>query len=74
MKDEIQRNGGRIMGEHVQISLDRYNDYLYYKEKFDSLIDVYNELVKIVGDEEFDLDNKIHSKIFEIYERLCNEI
>ena len=62
------------MSEHVQISLDRYNDFLYYKEKFDVLVNVYNELIKIIDNEDFDIDNHIHNKIYKIYERLCNEI
>lgn len=62
------------MNEYVQISLDRYNDYLLYKKKYDLLVDTHNELIEIINDEDFDFDNPIHKKVYKMYERLCNNL
>lgn len=63
--------------EFVQISLNRYNDFLDDNKKANLLYDVYNDIRNLV--DEMD-DNKtfekgtIESKIFKLYERLVNEI
>lgn len=59
------------MGEHVTISLERYNEYLLYKEKYDLLIETHNSLIDVLEDENFDLENPLHNKIYKIYEKLC---
>lgn len=59
------------MNEYVQITLDRYNEYLFYKEKYDLLLDTHNSLIKILEDENFDFNNPLHKKIYDIYAKLC---
>lgn len=59
------------MNEHVQITLDRYNEYLLYKKKYDLLIDTHNALIEILEDENFDFEDSLHKKIYKIYEKLC---
>ena len=62
------------MEEYVRISLERYDNFLEDSRKANLLYGVKKELIEIVDDEKFDLDKDIHSKIFKIYEKLCNEI
>ena len=62
------------MEEYVKISLERYDDFLEDNRKANLLYGVKKELIEIVDDENFVLNNDIHSKIFKIYEKLCNEI
>lgn len=59
------------MSECVIISLDRYNEFLLYKEKYDLLIETHNSLIEVLEDEKFDLENPLHKKIYKIYEKLC---
>lgn len=59
------------MSESVTISLERYNEYLLYKEKYDLLINTHNALIEVLEDENFDLENPLHNKIYKIYEKLC---
>ncbi len=59
------------MNESVTISLDRYNEFLLYKEKYDLLIETHNSLIEVLEDENFDLENPLHNKIYKIYEKLC---
>ena len=64
------------MNEFVQITLDRYNDFLDDK-KTNLLYDIYNEIRNIVDgadDDKVFKKDTIESKIFKIYERLANEI
>lgn len=60
--------------EHVQISLDRYHDFLDDNKKANLLYEIKKDLIEIIDDENFELEDPIHSKIFDIYARLCNEI
>ena len=62
------------MEEYVKISLERYDDFLEDNRKANLLYEVKKELIEIVDDENFVLNNNINSKIFKIYEKLCNEI
>ena len=62
------------MEEYVKISLERYDNFLEDNRRANLLYRVRKELIEIVDDEKFDLDKDIHSKIFKIYEKLCNEI
>lgn len=62
------------MEEYVKISLDRYNDFLDDNKKANLLYDIKKELIKIIDNEEFDTNDFIHTEIFKIYERLCEEI
>lgn len=59
------------MNESVTISLNRYNEYLLYKEKYDLLIEKHNSLIEVLEDENFDIENPLHYKIYKIYEKLC---
>lgn len=59
------------MNEYVQITLNRYNEYLLYKEKYDLLNDTHNALIKVLEDKDFDIENPLHEKIYKIYEKLC---
>lgn len=59
------------MNELVQISLDRYNDYLFYKERYNLLEDIHNSLIEIIEDKNFDLGNPLHEKIYKIYAKSC---
>ena len=61
------------MNEYVQITLDRYNKYLLYKEKYDLLIDTHNALIEVLEDENFDIKNKLHEKVYKIYEKIVLE-
>ena len=62
------------MEEYVRISLERYANFLEDNRRANLLYRVRKELIEIVDDKKFDLDKDIHSKIFKIYEKLCNEI
>lgn len=59
------------MNEYVQITLDRYNEYLLYKEKYDLLLDTHNSLIEVLEDENFDFTNPLHKKVYDIYAKLC---
>lgn len=59
------------MNESVTISLERYNEFLLYKEKYDLLIETHNSLIDVLEDENFDFNNPLHKKIYKIYEKLC---
>lgn len=65
---------GLKLEEYVRISLERYDNFLEDSRKANLLYGVKKKLIEIVDDEKFDLDKDIHSKIFKIYEKLCNEI
>lgn len=60
--------------ECVKISLNRYNDFLKSKKYEKLLYAAFGDIRRIVENEKFNLDDEIHSKIFKIYERLCNKI
>ena len=68
------RKEGLEMEEYVKISLDRYDDFLEDNRRVNLLYEVKKKLIEIVDDDDFVVDNKIHSKIFDIYAKLCNEI
>ncbi len=50
------------MNESVTISLDRYNEYLLYKEKYNLLIETHNSLIEVLEDENFNIENPLHKK------------
>lgn len=59
------------MNESVTISLDRYNEYLFYKEKYNLLIETQKSLADVLEAKNFDIENPLHYKIYKIYEKLC---
>lgn len=59
------------MNESVTISLDRYNEYLFYKDKFQLLENTIKDLSEVLEDEKFDIENSLHNKVYKIYEKLC---
>lgn len=61
------------MNESVTITLERYNEYLFYKEKFELLEKTRVYLSEILNDENFDIEDYLHKKIYSIYAKLCKE-
>lgn len=59
------------MNESVIISLERYNEYLFYKGKYELLEETRKDLGKVLNDEKFNLKNPLHCKIYDIYAKLC---
>lgn len=59
------------MNESVTISLDRYNEYLFYKEKYKLLEETRKALGEILNDKDFNFENPLHNDICDIYAKLC---
>lgn len=61
------------MNESVTISLEHYEELKAYKKQYEIYQDVIKDLVKIIEDKTFTLDNPIKKKIFDLYSKLVNK-
>lgn len=65
--------GGQAMTESVMISLEHYKELEAYKRQYEIYQDVRKDLVKIIEDKTFSLDNQLEKKIFDLYSKLVNK-
>lgn len=61
------------MTESVMISLEHYKELEAYKRQYEIYQDVRKDLVKIIEDKTFSLDNQLEKKIFDLYSKLVNK-
>ena len=61
------------MNESVTISLEHYEELKAYKKQYEIYQNVKKDLVKIIEDKTFTLDNPIEKKIFDLYSKLVNK-
>lgn len=65
--------GGQAMPESVTISLEHYEELKYYEKQFKVLKEVREDLIKILNDESFTIENEIDKKIYNIYEKIVRK-
>lgn len=61
------------MNESVTISLEHYEELKAYKKQYEIYQDVIKDLVKIIEDKTFTLDNPLEKKIFDLYAKLVSK-
>lgn len=61
------------MNESVTISLEHYEELKAYKKQYEIYQDIRKDLVKIIEDKTFTLDNPIEKKIFDLYAKLVSK-
>lgn len=61
------------MPESVTISLEHYEELKYYEKQFKVLKEVREDLIKILNDESFTIENEIDKKIYNIYEKIVRK-
>ena len=65
--------GGQAMTESVTISLEHYEELKYYEKQFNLLKEVREDLIKILNDKNFDIENEIDKRIYNIYEKIVRK-
>ena len=61
------------MVESVTISLEHYKELEFYKRQHELYQDIRKDLVKILEDETFNIDNPLEKKIYALYEKLVSK-
>ena len=61
------------MNESVIISLEHYEELKAYKKQYEIYQDVRKDLVKIIEDKTFNMDNPLEKKIFDLYAKLVSK-
>lgn len=61
------------MVESVTISLEHYKELEFYKKQHELYQDIRKDLVKILEDETFNIDNPLEKKIYALYEKLVSK-
>ena len=61
------------MNESVTISLEHYEELKAYKKQYEIYQDVRKDLVKIIEDKTFTMDNPLEKKIFDLYAKLVSK-
>ena len=61
------------MVESVTISLEHYKELEFYKRQHELYQDARKDLVKILEDETFNIDNPLEKKIYALYEKLVSK-
>lgn len=61
------------MNESVTITLEHYKELEFYKKQHEFYQDIRKDLVKIIEDKTFTLDNPLEKKIFDLYEKLVSK-
>lgn len=61
------------MNESVTISLEHYEELKAYKKQYEIYQDVREDLVKILEDKTFTMDNPLEKKIFDLYAKLVSK-
>ena len=65
--------GGQTMNESVTITLEHYKELEFYKKQHEFYQDIRKDLVKIIEDKTFSLDNPLEKKIFDLYAKLVSK-
>lgn len=61
------------MEESVIITLEHYKELEFYKKQHDFYQDIRKDLVEIINDKTFSLDNPLEKKIFDLYAKLVSK-
>ena len=61
------------MVESVTISLEHYKELEFYKKQHELYQDIRKDLVKILEDKTFNIDNPLEKKIYALYEKLVSK-
>ena len=61
------------MNESVTITLEHYKELEFYKKQHEFYQDIRKDLVKIIEDKTFSLDNPLEKKIFDLYAKLVSK-
>ena len=61
------------MEESVTITLEHYKELEFYKNQHEFYQDIRKDLVKIIEDKTFSLDNLLEKKIFDLYAKLVSK-
>ena len=61
------------MTESVMISLEHYKELEFYKKQHEFYQDIRKDLVKILEDKTFTMDNPLEKKIFDLYAKLVSK-
>lgn len=61
------------MTESVTISLEHYKELESYKKQHEFYQDIRKDLVKIIEDKTFTMDNPLEKKIFDLYAKLVSK-
>lgn len=61
------------MEESVTITLEHYKELEFYKKQHEFYQDIRKDLVKIIEDKAFSLDNALEKKIFDLYAKLVSK-
>ena len=61
------------MNESVTISLEHYEELKAYKKQYEIYQDVREDLVKILEDKTFTMDNPLEKRIFNLYAKLVSK-
>ena len=61
------------MAESVTISLEHYEELKYYEKQFKVLKEVREDLIKILNDETFTIEDEINKKIYNVYEKIVRK-
>lgn len=61
------------MVESVTISLEHYKELEFYKKQHEFYQNIRKDLVKILEDETFNIDNPLEKKIYALYEKLVSK-
>lgn len=61
------------MTESVTITLEHYKELELYKKQYEIFKDIREDLVKIIEDETFSLNNTIDKKVFDLYSKIVSK-
>ena len=61
------------MVESATITLEHYEELKYYEKQFEVLKEVREDLIKILNDEAFTIENEIDKKIYNVYEKIVRK-
>ena len=61
------------MTESVTISLEHYKELEFYKKQHEFYQSIRKDLVKIIEDKTFSIDNPLEKKIFDLYAKLVSK-
>lgn len=61
------------MTESVTITLEHYKELEFYKKQHEFYQDIRKDLVKIIEDKTFNINNTLEKKIFDLYAKLVNK-
>ena len=59
--------------ESVIITLEHYKELEFYKRQYEVLQEIRKDLVKILEDKDFSIDNSIDMKVFNVYNKIVSK-